>query len=377
MPFPLDFYESPGRGKLPQWTNRFAVMGWRDWLTIDPITPAAKIAVPTLMVHSEKAAFPDNVRRFHARLAGPKNILWAAGEHTDFYDREPQVTLASDAAAAHFGKTLLTDAEKAKRNVAAVAGVREFFAALEAADIPRFLKVWAEDGVQEMPYAPGAFPKRLEGKAAIEKQYGPLPTAFTGMRFPVRRLVATEEPGVVLAEFDGSIGLKEGGRYDNRYVGVFAFNPDGKLARYTEYFDPYTLIHGFPGAAEAAMPDAERIERAVLAMAKAADARDWKTIRNTFADAVDFDYTSVAGGQPAKLKAEEMLGAVENAFALVGDQISADEKADVTRLVGELRSALESGEVQRLKNANSALDKATEPIAALLVEKAMADAGAR
>jgi ketosteroid isomerase-like protein len=147
----------------------------------------------------------------------------------------------------------------------------------------------------------------LEGKAAIEKQYGPLPTAFTGMRFPVRRLVATEEPGVVLAEFDGSIGLKEGGRYDNRYVGVFAFNPDGKLARYTEYFDPYTLIHGFPGAAEAAMPDAERIERAVLAMAKAADARDWKTIRNTFADAVDFDYTSVAGGSPAKLTAEEIV----------------------------------------------------------------------
>jgi len=95
---------------------------------------------------------------------------------------------------------------------------------------------------------------RLEGKAAIEKQYGPLPAAFTGMRFPLRRLVATDEPGVVLAEFDGSIGLKEGGRYDNRYVGVFAFNPDGKLARYTEYFDPYTLIHGFPGAAEAAMP---------------------------------------------------------------------------------------------------------------------------
>jgi molecular chaperone DnaK len=79
----------------------------------------------------------------------------------------------------------------------------------------------------------------------------------------------------------------------------------------------------------------------------------------------------------AKLKAEEMLHAVENAFAIVGGQISAEERADVERLVAELRTALASGEVQRLKNANSALDKATEPIAALLVEKAMADAGAR
>jgi hypothetical protein len=104
------------------------------------------------------------------------------------------------------------------------------------------------------------------------------------MRFPLRRLVATEEPGVVLAEYDGSIGLKSGGRYDNRYVGVFKFNDEGKLAHYTEYFDPLTLINGFPGAAEAAMPDEQRIQRMVADMAQAADARDWKTIRDTFAD---------------------------------------------------------------------------------------------
>jgi fermentation-respiration switch protein FrsA (DUF1100 family)/ketosteroid isomerase-like protein len=307
MPFPIDFYENEKRGKLPQWTNRFAVMGWRDWLTIDPITPAARITVPTLMIHSEKAAFPDNVRRFYGRLTGPKEILWAEGEHTDFYDKEPQVTLAANAAAAHFNRTLLSKAEKTNRNAAALAGTREFFAALEAMDVPRFLKVWADDGVQEMPYAPGAFPKRLEGKAAIEKQYGPLPTAFQAMRFPIRRLVATEEPGVVLAEYDGSITLKAGGRYDNRYVGVFEFSPEGKLRRYAEYFDPYTLIHGFPGAAEAAMPNEERIERMILEMARAADARDWKTIGDTFDNMVDFDYTSVAGGSPAKLKREEIV----------------------------------------------------------------------
>jgi ketosteroid isomerase-like protein len=201
----------------------------------------------------------------------------------------------------------MSTADKAKLNEAALAGTREFFAALAAADIPRFLRVWAADGVQEMPYSPGAFPKRLEGRAAIEKQYGPLPTAYTGMRFPLRRLVATEEPGVVLAEYDGSIGLKSGGRYDNRYVGVFKFNDEGKLAHYTEYFDPLTLINGFPGAAEAAMPDEQRIQRMVAGMAQASDARDWKTIRETFAAEVNFDYTSVAGGQPARLKAEDIV----------------------------------------------------------------------
>jgi hypothetical protein len=46
-------------------------------------------------------------------------------------------------------------------------------------------------------------------------------------------------------------------------VGVFKFNDEGKLAHYTEYFDPLTLINGFPGAAEAAMPDEQRIQRMV------------------------------------------------------------------------------------------------------------------
>ncbi len=185
--------------------------------------------------------------------------------------------------------------------------VREFFAALEAMDIPRFLAVWADDGVQEMPYAPGAFPRRLEGKAAIERQYGPLPAAFAGMKFTLHRLEATERPGTVFAEFQGSIALRNGGRYDNTYVGVFEFNAAGKLARYVEYFDPYTLINGFPGAAEAARPDSERIERLVGQLARTADTRDWSGLRALFADEVDVDYTSVSGGQPARIAADTLV----------------------------------------------------------------------
>jgi molecular chaperone DnaK len=43
--------------------------------------------------------------------------------------------------------------------------------------------------------------------------------------------------------------------------------------------------------------------------------------------------------------------------------------------LAEVRAAVASGEAQRLKKANAALDKATEPLAALLVEKAMSGAG--
>ncbi len=74
----------------------------------------------------------------------------------------------------------------------------------------------------------------------------------------------------------------------------------------------------------------------------------------------------------AKLKAEEMERAVESAFSVLQEQIGAPERAEIESLLVELRGALASGEAPRLKKANAALDKATEPMAALLVEKAMA-----
>ncbi|MEU4544699.1 alpha/beta hydrolase [Nonomuraea dietziae] len=106
MPYDIDFYLNPARGGIPAWPNRFAVMAWEAWLTYDSIALAPRITQPTLLVHSEDAAIPDGARRFHAGLAGPKDILWTEGTQFDFYDQDPQVTLAADTVAAHFGRTL-------------------------------------------------------------------------------------------------------------------------------------------------------------------------------------------------------------------------------------------------------------------------------
>lgn len=306
--FGVPYYTERDRGLIPAWRNEADPGFWPGWLGFDAVKAAPAVTQPFLMVHSEAAAIPKGAHRFYARLTSPRSELWLDNvSQFDFYDQAVPVTRASDAAAVHFRKTLLNDTEKQCRDGLASAGVREFFAALEALDIPRFLRVWADDGVQDMPFAPGTFPKRLEGKAAIERQYGPLPSAFSGMRFPVRRPVTTNEPGLVIAEYDGSIGLKSGGRYDNRYVGTFQFNTEGKLAHFTEYFDPLTLIRGFPGAAEAATPDDERIRRAVESLGAATDSRDWTAVRALFAEDVDLDYTSVAGGAPARVKADALV----------------------------------------------------------------------
>ncbi|HEX4817572.1 MAG TPA: alpha/beta fold hydrolase, partial [Nonomuraea sp.] len=106
MPYDIDFYLNPARGGIAAWPNRYAVMAWRDWLTFDSIAYAPRISQPTLLVHSEDAAIPEGARRFHAALAGPKDILWSQGTQFDFYDQEPQVAVAVDAAAAHFRRML-------------------------------------------------------------------------------------------------------------------------------------------------------------------------------------------------------------------------------------------------------------------------------
>ena len=63
-------------------------------------------------------------------------------------------------------------------NADAEAVIEEFLDALEAMSMERFLKVWHDDGVQIMPYAPEGFPARLEGKEAIRQQYGSLPKDY-------------------------------------------------------------------------------------------------------------------------------------------------------------------------------------------------------
>lgn len=103
---PFDYYLDAGRGAVPTWSNRHAVMAWTDWLTFDPIPIARRLTAPTLIVHSESAALPDGARRFYEGMAGPKEIIWLTGGQFDFYDQEPNVTQSIAHAARHFEATL-------------------------------------------------------------------------------------------------------------------------------------------------------------------------------------------------------------------------------------------------------------------------------
>ncbi|RUT08332.1 hypothetical protein DSM106972_015000 [Dulcicalothrix desertica PCC 7102] len=126
--------------------------------------------------------------------------------------------------------------------------IRRYFELLSQKRMDEWLKLWAEDGVQDMPYSPKGFPKRVEGKAAVTKHYSALPTSVGRMVFPDLKIYPTTDPNTFFVEFRGEIEVLATKKpYNNTYAGLFKFR-DGKVALFREYFDPivFTEAWGSP-----------------------------------------------------------------------------------------------------------------------------------
>jgi uncharacterized protein len=97
MFFELDYYGNTTRGAVSAWKNQMAIMSWWYWLSFDGLRAADRVSTPALFVHGDGCVFPDNARSVHARLGGPKHLVWTEGGQTDFYDQPAQVGLAVNA----------------------------------------------------------------------------------------------------------------------------------------------------------------------------------------------------------------------------------------------------------------------------------------
>ncbi len=124
--------------------------------------------------------------------------------------------------------------------------VLDFLTGLEDKDMERVNGVWAEDAVQEMPYAPASFPKRVVGKAALIKRYAAWPQSSGKARFTEGIVFhAMRDPEIVVIEYHGIGEIVPTKRtYDQRYIGVFHVE-SGKIALFREYFDPNIFSHAF------------------------------------------------------------------------------------------------------------------------------------
>ncbi len=102
----FDYYGT-ARNRGARWNNRSATMFFEPFLQFNSIDSGARIAAPTLVIHSDAALVPDGARRFHASLPGQKRLHWmTTREHIDFYDVEPVVAEAAEQAVTWFGRTL-------------------------------------------------------------------------------------------------------------------------------------------------------------------------------------------------------------------------------------------------------------------------------
>ena len=107
MSFEMDYYGNPERGAVKEWSNQMAETSWLSWLSFDGLAAAPSVITPTLMVHSDGCALPDNAKSVYAQLAGKKELAWIdKGTQTDFYDVPEYVNIAADRAAAWFEETL-------------------------------------------------------------------------------------------------------------------------------------------------------------------------------------------------------------------------------------------------------------------------------
>ncbi len=98
-------------------------------------------------------------------------------------------------------------------------------------------------------------------------------------------------------------------------------------------------------------------------------------VEQMIAESVDFAFEDMNERiwTEAKLKAEELLPAVDAALAQLGDAISAEESATVLQHAAAVRRLLESAEhdAKALKAATQLLDDATQSLAVLLIDRAM------
>jgi molecular chaperone DnaK len=90
-----------------------------------------------------------------------------------------------------------------------------------------------------------------------------------------------------------------------------------------------------------------------------------ESLEHAFSDMSERQFTE------AKMKADDLLAAVQAAYAKLGADLSAADRAEVDALVADIEAAIQSRSVTALKKANEALDRGTEHLAALLIEQAM------
>lgn len=108
-----------------------------------------------------------------------------------------------------------------------------------------YAELLTDDAVFEFPYAPDAFPSRVEGKEAIVKYMTGLVPLAVNWRFWDLTFSETTSPDVFFVEFKGSADVTATGRkYEQTYIGRLEMRGE-KIAKYREFWNPQVIVDAF------------------------------------------------------------------------------------------------------------------------------------
>lgn len=118
--------------------------------------------------------------------------------------------------------------------------------ALKHRDVSAWPAMFAEDGVQEFPFAAENAPQIVRGRNNIAEYLSDYPEKFELHRIGTLIWHHDGETAVVQFEIDG-VALLTGNPYRQRYVG-FIEHSAGKINRYVDYWNPMVVQQALSGS---------------------------------------------------------------------------------------------------------------------------------
>src|SRR4051812_3771539 len=77
--------------RADEYRNEAALMGLEQFFDFDPASQASALTTPTMVVHSDGCAFPEEAKKLYDGIQGDKELVWADGNHFDYYDSQAQI----------------------------------------------------------------------------------------------------------------------------------------------------------------------------------------------------------------------------------------------------------------------------------------------
>ena len=123
---------------------------------------------------------------------------------------------------------------------------RDFLTSLETEDMEKFAGLWADDAVQDMPFSPDGFPKKVAGRENLVAHYAAWPENSGEADFTSNLVFhAMQDPEMVFAEFTGQVDIVPTGRTYNQVYGGLFHVQGGLIKLFREYYNPAPFRYAF------------------------------------------------------------------------------------------------------------------------------------